>query len=262
MFFIQTWIVLAGALAAALGLLGVLVARRGEHSPTLAIAGTVLGLLAIGSVFTTEALVRNFLNDRFGALVSDTSSDPGTALPSEPALPSGTASPTSTLPLSGDASSDPAGGTPPPPAGDLAPNNSDAPLQVGASGAMVGWQVSVTSVTTDAAEAIEGGGNPPPTNGRYLLVELSATSTGEITDAENPSLLTVGLAGGDGLEYSSIGCKAVLDRPVSSVGSLSVGDTGSWQACIDASPGALEGSSLFISQLSASHEERVYFQVV
>src|SRR5690242_695786 len=31
MFFIQTWIVLAGLVAAALGLLGVVVARRGEH---------------------------------------------------------------------------------------------------------------------------------------------------------------------------------------------------------------------------------------
>jgi hypothetical protein len=126
---------------------------------------------------------------------------------------------------------------------------------------MTGWTVSVTSVITDAAEAIEGGGNPPPANGRYLLVELSATSTGEITDAENPSQLTVGLAGGDGQEYSSTGCLASLDRPASAVGPLSAGQTGSWQACIDSAPGALEASSLFVSQLSAAREERVYFQL-
>jgi hypothetical protein len=48
---------------------------------------------------------------------------------------------------------------------------------------------------------------------------------------------------------------------VSSIGLLSAGETGRWQACIDTAPGALEASSLFVSQLSAAREERVYFQL-
>src|SRR3954467_14739667 len=47
MFFIQGWILAAGAMAVLLGALGGLVARRGAHSPTLAVAGAVLGALAI-----------------------------------------------------------------------------------------------------------------------------------------------------------------------------------------------------------------------
>jgi hypothetical protein len=266
MFFIRLYIVLAGAVAVVLGLMGVLVAHRGRHSLTLAAAGVVLGLLSIVSVFTTEVLVRNYIQDRLGSFVSGLDSSAG-AEPTDtatltPAAPTADPS-TGTSPSvqAGVGQTDPAGGTPPPPSGDLAPNNSQAPLPVGQSGELTDLTLTVTSVTTDAAEAIEGGGNPPPTNGRYMLVEVSATNNGEITANVGSSLVSVGLAGGDGLEYSSTSCNAVLDQPASAVPPLEAGETGTWQVCIDTRPGALEGASLFVSQLMATREVRVYWQL-
>jgi hypothetical protein len=253
MFFIQGYIIAAGALAALLGLAGVLAARRGDHSPTLAVAGAVLGVLSIVAVFTTEAVIRSILQDSLGGLLSE--SDQGTTdFPSDPALPSSEEPLPTAPPGTG-------GGSPPPPAGDLAPDNSDAPLPVGSPGELTGFTVTVTSVITNAAETIEGGGNPPPINGRYVLVELSATYTGEDTGTVGPPFLSVGLVGGDGLEYRDESCTAVLDQSASTVPPLSTGESGSWQACIDTTPGALEGATLFVGQLFASNEERVYWQL-
>jgi len=116
-------------------------------------------------------------------------------------------------------------------------------------------------VITDAAETIEGGGNPPPVNGRYVLVELSATYSGEDSGTVGPPFLSVGLAGGDGLEYRDESCTAALDQPAFGIPPLSPGETAIWQACIDTSPGALEGASLFVGQLFASQETRVYWQL-
>src|SRR4051794_25621569 len=132
MFFIRTWIVIAGAVAVALGLAGVMVARRGGQSTQLAVAGAVLGVLSVVVVFATEAVVRNYVTGRLGALVSDVNGAPGaTTNPSAPAFPSDTVAPTSDVPLPGAASADPAGGTPPPASGDVAATNVDAPLPVG-----------------------------------------------------------------------------------------------------------------------------------
>ncbi len=154
-----------------------------------------------------------------------------------------------------------AGGTPPPPAGDQAPHKTTAPLPLGATGELPSFTVTVTAVLTDAAEPLEGGGSPPPVNGRYLLVDLTATYTGADAGSVGPPFLTVGLAGGDGLEYREEGCAAVVDEPAFAVAPLSTEESGSWQACIDAAPGALEGASLFVSQLGASAEDRMYFQL-
>src|SRR3954466_6935922 len=52
MFFIRSYIVLAGVVAALLGVFGIVAARRNDRSPALPAAGAVLGALAIIAVFT------------------------------------------------------------------------------------------------------------------------------------------------------------------------------------------------------------------
>jgi hypothetical protein len=252
MFFIQGYIVAAGAAATVLGLVGVLAARRVGRSPLLAAAGAVLGVLSIASVFTVEAVVKA----QVGGLFANLDSLTGAATPPSPFTPDAdsptdTALPTDTaVPTSGPS-------VPPPALGDAAAGNSDAPLPVGQSGTVGEYTVAITTVAADVAVTVDlaAAGSPEPTNGRYVWVELSATYTGADIGDVHGELFT-GLVGGDGLEFYSGDCRAELQAPSATAPSLAPGESVSWQACFDVSSESLDGASLFVTDLTASGETR------
>jgi hypothetical protein len=252
MFFIQGYIVVAGAAASVLGVLGVLAARRVGRSPLLAAAGAVLGVLSIASVFTVEAVVKAQMGGLFANLDSLTGAatptspfTPDTASPTDTALPTPTAAPTSEPSV------------PPPVDGDAAAGNSDAPLPVGQSATVGDYTVAITTVAADVAVTVDlvAAGSPEPTNGGYVWVELSATYTGADTGDVHGELFT-GLVGGDGLEFYSSDCRAELLAPSATAPSLAPGESVSWQACFDVSAESLEGASLFVADLTASADTR------
>ncbi len=85
------------------------------------------------------------------------------------------------------------------PDGDVVSGNSDAPLPVGTSGEVGEYTVTVTAVDADVALTVDlaAAGSPEPTNGRYVLVDLSATYNGADTGNVHTDLLT-GLAAWEG----------------------------------------------------------------
>jgi hypothetical protein len=183
------------------------------------------------------------------------------AAPTDPAdrteaAPAGTASP---APTSAPTA------VPPPatPDGDVAAANSDAPLPVGVSTTLGQYIVAVTAVDADVAVTVDlaAAGSPEPDNGRYVLVELTATYTGPGTGDVHMDMVT-SLAGGDGQEYYTHGeCAAQLPTPSMLAPPLAPGESTSWQTCLDVTPGSLEGASLFVSELTAEAETRGYWQL-
>jgi hypothetical protein len=205
-------------------------------------------------VFTTEAVVKAQAGNLFGGVSAATTTDTSSTdtFPTDTAFPADTAAPTSEPSV------------PPAADGDEAASNRDAPLPLGQSGSVGNYTVAITSVASDVAVTVDlaDAGSPAPTNGQYVVIELSAAYTGvDIGDVHRD--LFTGLAAGDGQEFYSGDCYAELAAPSTDAPSMAPGESVSWQACFDVPSDAMEGAALYVTDLtetSASADTR-YWQL-
>ena len=127
-------------------------------------------------------------------------------------------------------------------------------LALGASAEVGSYTVTVTDVQLDANDAIKEANsfNEDP-EGRYVLVELAVTYTGD--DEGDPWLdLSVALMGSDARIYDSSSCEAVSPNPVFDVPTLTSGGQATFDLCFDVPEEALDNPKISVEE-SLSFED-------
>lgn len=139
----------------------------------------------------------------------------------------------------------------------------DNPVPLGTVASFEEWDVSVDEVTLDATDEVIGANtfNDEPDNGRYVLVTLTLTYTGD-SDGSPMFAFNPVLVGSDARQYQTFDCSAVPPDSMNDAPTLENGGTFTGNECFDVSPEALVGSRLFVEPtMSFSDEARVYYQM-
>ncbi|GAB2921008.1 hypothetical protein GCM10027047_17900 [Rhodococcus aerolatus] len=202
-----------------------------------AAVGVVVLLLVAGGVVGAVLLTR-------GSDGSSTVAAPGGAAPTTGAEAAG-----SSGGAAGGSATTPATASAPGPSGCAAvPATSSDPAPLG-QGAVVGsFCVAVTRVVQDATAAVTAASslNPPPKNGRYLVLTLDALN--QSGSSEDPYFaLYVNLRTQGGTTYEDTDCTAVLDDDLVSSGDTAPGARATGSVCLDVPSGDLPGAELTIS---------------
>lgn len=134
------------------------------------------------------------------------------------------------------------------------------PLPIGTEAKVSDYNVKVTSVNQDAAAAVKGYNefNDDPTNGRYVLISLDATYTGD-TEGDPGMDLSLTLSGGDAKQYDAYQCSADLGDK-GSTSTIEPGGTLTYLVCFDVPEAALAGGAVFAEDnTSFDHASRTYW---
>ncbi|WP_432512381.1 DUF4352 domain-containing protein [Kineococcus sp. SYSU DK001] len=120
------------------------------------------------------------------------------------------------------------------------------------------YTVTVTAVNQDATQVIAEA-NPfnEAAQGRYVLVDLTATYDGQAPEA-NPWIdLTTGFQGTDARNYSTTSCTATLPNSAFDQPGLRAGGTASYQVCFDVPAEAIAGGLVSVEQFADFQDDQV-----
>lgn len=231
---VNTVAAVLAVVALGLGVPAFLRARRGTHGGGgLAITGLVTALVAVVVVVLTQAFYASVIDEVERSLDEELSgSAPVDGGPSE---------------LVETAPEEPAA-----PADEIVPLG--VPAQVG------DYRVSVDAVELDATATVAAANdfNDPPA-GQYVLVQLTATYTGD-TEGMPGFDLTAVFHGSDARQYSDTECMAVLPDDAMDAPTLNPGGTDTFQFCMDVPPAAIAGGELSLEPtVSFDSEDRVFY---
>lgn len=139
----------------------------------------------------------------------------------------------------------------------------DNPLEIGATGMLGDWEVTVDEVNLAASEAIGGANefNEDPENGNYGLVTLTATYRGD-EEGQAGFDLGVTLSGADSRQYSDTDCYAVEPQPMLDEPTVENGGTVTGQFCLDYPDEAVGGDAvLFVEETLSFDDNRLFWSL-
>lgn len=125
------------------------------------------------------------------------------------------------------------------------------------------YEVAVTKVNLNADDVLARGElfNEPPKKGRYIIITLDVTYTGD--DEGDPwSDLEGTFVGTDARQYDASACEATVPDSGYDVPTLNSGGKAKFKACFDVPPEAIDGGKIFIDELAAfNSKSRVYWAI-
>lgn len=140
------------------------------------------------------------------------------------------------------------------------PGSRSKPLDVGESGRVDDYDVTVTSIVPDATAKILAADeyNDPPENGQYATVELEVIYRGD--DEATPAMdLSVVLSGSDKVQYEESHCDNSADSDYSTIES---GGKLTLNVCFDAPAEAIDGGLVFVKEsFGMDDSDRVYWTI-
>lgn len=136
------------------------------------------------------------------------------------------------------------------------PGSRAEPLPVGESANVGDWDVTITKILPDANAIVTAKDeySQPPTKGRYMIVTADIAYAG--SDEGTPRFdLDFVLSGSDAVQYASSSCYARVGERGDST--LEPGGKVSVTLCIDTTPEAVKGASLFVEDRTKYGQDRV-----
>lgn len=133
-----------------------------------------------------------------------------------------------------------------------------AALALGTPARVGDYSVAVTAVTQDATQVVaEANPYNEAAQGRYVLVDLTATYDGQAPEATPWIDLTVGFQGTDARNYATTSCTAVLPNPAFDQPGLRAGGTASYQVCFDVPAEAIAGGLVSVERFANFQDDQV-----
>ncbi|MBP3037463.1 hypothetical protein J2M53_14530 [Arthrobacter sp. zg-ZUI100] len=198
--------------------------KRDRRSKALSITGLVLSVLSLVGVLGTQALYSVSVLDIFSSSADRSSGEPD-SLPTE------------------------------------RKRVASEVLELGSSGKVGEYSVTVTGVDTDATETILAISpfNKAP-QGQYVLVDVSATYVGN-GEGDPWMDLRIKFTGADARQYDAGDCFERLDQGAHTVPTLETGGAAEFQVCIDIPPEALADAEIFVQEKYSRDGDRVYWSI-
>lgn len=135
-------------------------------------------------------------------------------------------------------------------------------LALGTPAEVGDYSVTVTAVNQDATQVIADANSfNAAADGRYVLVDLTATYNGDQPEA-NPWIdLTTGFQGTDARNYSTTSCDAVVPNAAFDQPGLRAGGTASYQVCFDVPVEAIAGGLVSVEQFANFEDDQVAWKL-
>ena len=136
-------------------------------------------------------------------------------------------------------------------------------LPLGETAKVGSYTVAVTKVNLNADDFLARDDlfNEPPKEGRYIVMTVDVTYTGD-EEGDPWSDLEATFVGSDARQYDSAACEATVPDSGFEVPTLNSGGKATFKACFDVPPDAIDGGKLFIDELAAfDSSSRVYWAI-
>jgi hypothetical protein len=124
------------------------------------------------------------------------------------------------------------------------------------------YTVAITKVNLNADDVLARDEfNEPPKRGRFIIMTLDVTYTGE-EEGDPWTDLEGTFVGSDARQYDSAACEATVSDSGYDVPTLNSGGKATFKACFDVPPDAIDGGKLFIDELASfNNKSRVYWAI-